>query len=213
MDVNRSKPFKALFKYPLTYAVIFMIIVAHTAFTLWFLPSFFIHSLILITDIFLFSLWFVIIIKSEAFKNHLNKMPYEEQINELKTILKECPDNYSKLAGECIDIIQKVKTDFKDQQYSYEMDYMVSNVINLSENHKQLYQRYLNFGNEEQKQNMKTMLDSQMKSINNTLNTLKTFSGNLTLLEANTEKSAEAAGELKEINKSLKEVIEELDYV
>jgi len=140
-------------------------------------------------------------------------MPYEEQINELKNILKECPPNFSDIAGKCIDLIQKVKKDFTDQHYSYEMDYMVSNILNLSENHKQLYQRYLNFGTEEQKQNMKVMLNSQIKSINNTLNTLKTFSGNLTLLDANAEKSAEAAGELKEINKSLKEVIEELDYV
>jgi hypothetical protein len=209
----KSKPFKALFTYPLTYAVIILIICAHTAFTLWFMPSVFMHGLVLIADVILFSLWFFLSIKSGAFKEHLNKMPYEEQISELKEILKECPQDYRKIAGACIELIQKVKADFKDQRYSYEMDYMVSNIINLSENHKQLYKRYLDFGNQEQKQNMKNILDSQMKSIANTLNTLKTFSGNLTLLDANAEKSAEAAGELKEINKSLKEVIEELDYV
>ncbi len=213
MGFQKSKPFKAFFTYPLTYLVMALIILSHTAFTMWFLPPFLMQALILIIDIFSFSLWFVFTVKSKAFKQHLNTMPYEEQINELKNILKECPPNFSDIAGKCIDLIQKVKKDFTDQHYSYEMDYMVSNIVNLSENHKQLYQRYLNFGTEEQKQNMKVMLNSQIKSINNTLNTLKTFSGNLTLLDANAEKSAEAAGELKEINKSLKEVIEELDYV
>ena len=143
----------------------------------------------------------------------LRRPPHEEQINELKGILKSCPSDYRNIAGQCIDLIQKVKIDFADQQYSYEMDYMVSNILKLSENHKQLYQRYLNFGTEVQKQNMKAMLNNQMKSINNTLNTLNTFSGNLTILDANAEKSAETAGELKEINKSLQEVIKELDYV
>ncbi len=213
MSFQKSRPFKAFFTYPLTYAVLILIIACHTAFSLWFAPSLLMTALILIIDIFSFSLWFVLALKSKNFKKHLNTMPYEEQINELKSILKSCPSDYSNIAGQCIDLIQKVKIDFEDQQYSYEMDYMVSNIIKLSENHKQLYQRYLNFGTDVQKQNMKTMLNNQMKSINNTLNTLKTFSGNLTLLDANAEKSAETAGELKEINTSLQEVIEELDYV
>ena len=213
MSFQKSRPFKAFFKYPLTYAVIILIIACHATFRLWFTPSLLIIALILIIDIFSFSLWFVFAVKSKAFKQHLNTMPYEEQINELKGILKNCPSDYRNIAGQCIDLIQKVKIDFAEQQYSYEMDYMVSNIINLSENHKQLYQRYLNFGTEVQKQNMKVMLNNQMKSINNTLNTLNTFSGNLTILDANAEKSAETAGELKEINKSLQEVIKELDYV
>ena len=139
------------------------------------------------------------------------KKPYEDKAKEIVDILKKCPNVFSKPARRCIDLIQKINQEFPGQSYSYELDLMLANIHNLAENNQTLYERSLEFGTQEQKGNMQAIISQQINAIKNTLNTLKSFSGNLTLIAASQEQSVVATDELKYINQGLQEVIEEFD--
>lgn len=211
MAASVNKPLKAFFSYPFTWVVITLIILVHGAFSFWFPPSLIMQAVAFGIDVFSLGLWFVLAFKSKAFRERYSRMPYEDKAKEIVHILKKCPNVFSKPAQRCIDLIQKINQEFPDQSYSYELDLMLANIHNLAENNQTLYERSLAFGTQEQKANMQAIINQQIKAINNTLNTLKSFSGNLTLIAANQEQSVVATDELKYINQGLQEVIEEFD--
>jgi hypothetical protein len=209
----RKHTIQSFFTYPFTWLCLTLILVFHLLFQFWFNPSLPILLVLISGDFLLVSLWIILAFHSKAFKNYCMKKPEMERYNELNSIFKDCPDNFKNPAEECVELIRKMKDEFSDMHYDYEMDEMLLNIKILAENHRELYLRYLKFGTRKQKTEMKALLDSQVSSIQNTLTTLKSFSGNLSLLDAETSGGLNPISELKYTNEDLKKAIEELDNV
>lgn len=210
MSLYKKNPFGALFTYPLTWAVTGLIAVLHVVFNLLFAPSMIFTIIAFAVDLAGFCTWFVIAFKSEDFKKHYNKMPYENRTKEIGEIVRSCPEPFRTPAVQSLSLIDKVTREFPGQTYSFELESMVSNIRELAVNYRTLAERSQHFGDADQKKRMESIMNGQLNALNNTLSTLKTFSGNLTLLAANEEQSQAATDQLKDINQGLKEVIEEL---
>jgi len=206
-----NKPLKTLVVYPYSWAVLAILIIFTTIFHLWFPPSLLITLLIIAIDILGLGIWFVLAFKSEKFKEIFSKMPYEENTAMILETLSSCPASFKKPATEFVELIKSITKEFSSEASQYEFELMLANLLVLSKNHKKLHDRSLHFGTEEQKQRMESIMKQQVKTINNTLNTLKTFSGNLTLIAANQEQGTSATDELKYINQGMQEVIEEFE--
>ena len=210
MGININRVLKSFFTYPLTYLVIFIIILVHVIFSNWFSANIFMNSLAVCLDIFAFGLWFTLVFSSGKFREHFSRLPYQEQIGSLKEILAGCQPDFKDAALKSLDIIQKIKADFDDHQYDSEMDAILYNISNLAKNHQALFLRLDKFGTVEQKNYMRTVLNKQLGSVQNALRTLQTFSGNLTLIAADSGQTTVSTNTLKDINKGLQEVMEEL---
>ncbi|RPJ07100.1 MAG: hypothetical protein EHM28_08330 [Spirochaetaceae bacterium] len=210
MSLSKKNPLGAIFTYPPTWAVIGLIAVFHLVFTLIFAPGMIFSIIALVVDFLGYCTWFVIAFKSEDFKKHFNKMPYENRTQEIGKVVAVCPEPFRKPASESLALIDRVTREFPDQTYSFELESMVSNIRELAVNYKTLADRAQHFGDADQKKRMESIMNGQINALNTTLSTLKTFSGNLTLLAASEEQSQAATDQLKDINQGLKEVIEEL---
>ncbi|MBN1524111.1 MAG: hypothetical protein JW904_06510 [Spirochaetales bacterium] len=210
MSLYERKPLKLLFTYPPTWMAVAAIFTVHILYTILFTPSLIWTIAAAVLDVAGFGLWGYLSFKSKAFQDHFNRMPYEDRNREILELLRSCPDTFRKPAEECISLLARINKEFPDQTYSAELGMMMANLRELSENHKILHERFLQFGNQEQKKRMESILAGQLEALKATLATLKTFSGNLTLLAVNEEQTQVATDELKYINQGLKEVIEEL---
>jgi hypothetical protein len=201
------KPWKTFFTYPATWLAAALIAGLHIAFTLAFQPALVWTLGAFGVDVAAAALWLVIAFKSADFRKRLNTMPYENQGKEVTALVSDCPEPFKKPALDSIRLIQKINLEFPERTYSSELDMMLLNIRELSRNHKTLWTRSQDFGDAAQKKKMDAILGDQLKAIDTTLSTLKTFSGNLTLIEADASQTTSAAGELKDLNEGLKEVI------
>ena len=205
---KQRNPFVIIITYPLTWLVFVLIGAAHAFFNYWFQPPLFFNLAAFLADVIGLGFWFMLVLKSSAFRKQINEMPYERQSREIGHILTGCPENFRTPAKQCMVLIDNINKEFKDQDYRSELSLLVANIYHLAGEHKKLFTRYQTFGTPEQKQQMKTLISQQVDSIHKIHDTLQTFSGNLTILAANAEKTAEATNELKYINEGLKEVIQ-----
>jgi hypothetical protein len=205
-----SKPWKTFFSYPFTWLALAVMAAATAVFFIVFGPGLVWSVIILAADAAGAALWFVIAFKSKAFRERLNRMPYEDQGKEVETIIRDCPEAFRAPALESIKLIRGINTEFAGKAYGYELEMMLSNIRGLAQSHRTLWSRSRQFGDAAQQKKMNALLESQVTAVNGALGTLRTLSGNLTLLEANAEQSQAAADELKDINEGLKEVIKEL---
>ncbi|MBN2351291.1 MAG: hypothetical protein JXD23_01895 [Spirochaetales bacterium] len=208
-------PWKTFFTYPPTWLAGAVIVGLHVAFSavvqptlLWTLAAFG-------ADLAAAAGWLVLAFKSEAFRARLNRMPYENDGKETASLLGECPERFRRPALESVGLIGKINAEFPDRAYSAELDLMLMNIRELAKNHKTLWTRSQSFGNAAQRKEMEQILENQTATIASTLATLKTFSGNLTLLEADAAQTGNAvglrnaAGALKDLNSGLKEVLDD----
>ncbi len=205
-----SKPWKTFFSYPFTWLAAGLMTAVTAAFVLVFQPGILWLLVALGADGAGAALWFVVAFKSEAFKKRLNRMPYEDRGKEVAELVRDCPEQFRRPALESIELIRRIDNEFAGRAYRGELALMLSNIHELAQNHRTLWTRSRQFGDVAQKKKMDTMLEGQIAAVNGALATLRTFSGNLTLLEANEEGSRAATNELKDINEGLKEVIKEL---
>lgn len=210
MNSWKPKPIKSLFTYPLTWVAVAFTALLHGLFTLIFRPPLFWTLVAFGADLAALALWFVFAFKSEAFKKRFNRMPYESKSRELFPVIRACSPAFRSPAEEAVRMIERINAEFPDQTYSAELSLMLVNIQDLAGNHRRLFERAGHFGDADQKKRMDKILGSQVEAMKNTLATLKTFSGNLTLLAANVEQSRTATNELKDLNQGLKEVIEEI---
>jgi len=204
---KRKNPFAMILTYPLTWLVLILITAAHLLFNYWFTPPLFFNLAAFLADFLGIGFWIMMLFKSRAFQQQFNEMPYEKQSREIGRVLGACPENFKTPALQCMSLIDNINKEFTDQDYKSELSLLVANIYQLALEHSKLAARYQTFGTPEQKQHMKTLINQQVESIHKIHTTLQTFSGNLTILAANAEKTAEATNELKYINEGLKEVI------
>jgi hypothetical protein len=203
------KPWKTFFTYPATWLAAALITGLHAAFTLVFQPTLPWTLAAFGADMAAAAGWVLFAFKSEGFRKRLNRMPYESQGKDAAALASACPEPFRRQALESINLINKINAEFPDRAYSSELELMLLNIRELAKSHKTLALRAQEFGDAGQKKKMEALLQEQRQAVANALGTLKTFSGNLTLLEADAGQTKSAAGELKDLNDGLKEVISE----
>ncbi|MBN1411075.1 MAG: hypothetical protein JW969_09535 [Spirochaetales bacterium] len=211
MSGKRTAAVLSLLKYPYTWILLTVILAANIMFLAWF-PVTLLYSLLLAgVDGFTLVLWFIAAFKSQSFRTVFNEMSDKKQDRELRKILNAMPDifRFKEPAFACLSLLEKINDEFDETAYNDELALLKSNIYHLSLSHRKLIDRYRSFGTRGQKEEMKKYLDQQVGSLNNILESLKAFSGNLTLLTANAEKATEAANQLKYINEGFKEILKE----
>jgi hypothetical protein len=209
MTQKISKAAASLVAYPFTWAVIAVLAAANMAFFTWFPPTFLFSSLMAGIDIVMLGAWVVIVFRSGPFRDAFNRMPNEKRNRELSRLIRSIPDTYRFRgpAEECVSLIDRINGEFHDAAYADELALLQSNIYSLAQNHLKLLDRAAAFGTEAQKGEMRSFLKQQVASLNGILDTLKTFSGNLTLLSANAGNAVHTATALKDINEGFREIL------
>ncbi|MBF0099377.1 MAG: hypothetical protein HQK77_00565 [Desulfobacterales bacterium] len=209
---SSDKILKLLFTFPLTWLAVGVIIAFEAGFYLWFAPSILMMSMTIILGVILLGLWPIFFVSSHSFQQRYQRLPYEQKMTSLQRRLNKCSPIFKNLVLSCIKLIEHMQIEFKESLFQGELDGIIENLSDLTEHHFQLCQRIEHFGTEIQKQSMRQVLTQQIASVEKTLSALKALSGNLTLIDINTEQYQEMGDNLRLINHGLHEVIQEMQH-
>jgi len=201
------RPCKTLVLYPLTWVVLALIMLTHLSFAWWFQPTPVMQSLAAVIDIFAVLLWGVLALQSTAWRALDSRMPYETTTRQVQKLLAECPAAFAIPARRCLELAQHISQEFTEAASRHELDALMSNIAHLAHAHRTLHLRAQHFGTPEQKASMASMIHKHVVSVENTLQTLPAFSGNLTLLSARVATDERALQELHFLNQGLQEVL------
>jgi hypothetical protein len=207
---GRNQVLKIFFTYPLTWLAVIVTIGMEWAFIKWFHPPLLMTFMLFGLGIVMLAVWPLVFLKSQAFRQRYNQMPYETDLKELEKTLAACSESFRKPAQECLVLLDKIRQEFQAPMFQDELDRIFRNLFDLSRNHVQLYSRTQQFGTAQQKQTMQNILKQQVRSVENSLTALKAFSGNLTLLDTHPEEYEGMGNNLKAINQELQNVIQEV---
>ncbi len=207
---RQQNVFKILFTYPLTWAAIGIVAALEGFFLWWFAPPLLMSIILIAAGVALIVAWPVIFLTSKTFRQLIEQQPYKANMNTLAATLKSCSPAFRKPAQDCLALLDRTRQEFQSQTFHSELDRIFQNLYDLSQNHAQLYTRVQKFGTAEQKRTMQHLIKQQVQSVENTLNSLKTFSGNLTLLDTNPDEYEQMGNDLKAINDELQHVIQEV---
>lgn len=138
-------------------------------------------------------------------------MPYATTTRQVQKLLAECPPAFAIPARRGLALVQHISQEFTETASRHELDALRSNIAHLAYAHRTLHLRAQRFGTPEQKAAMARMLQKHIVSVENTLQTLQSFSGNLTLLSASVATDEHAIQELHFLNQGLQEVLQEFN--
>ncbi len=169
------------------------------------------QSLAAVMDTFAVLLWGVLALQSEAWHTWHNRMPYDTTTRQVQKMLAECPPAFATPARQCLELARHISQEFTETASRHELDSLMTNITHLPPPHRTLHLRAQRFGTPEQKASMATMLHKHIVSVENTLQTLQAFSGNLTLLSASVATDERAIQELHFLNQGLQEVLQEFN--
>ncbi|MCP4398390.1 MAG: hypothetical protein GY801_13970, partial [bacterium] len=193
-----------------TWLAFLFVIACEWGFISWFQPPFLITVGSSAAGIVLLALWPLLFFKSGAFRQRYTQLPRELEQKELSKLLDSCAESFRTPARECLALLESTNREFQSQSFQSELDRIFYNLSDLSRNHALLYARRHQFGTAEQKRTMQSILQQQERSVENSLAALRSFSGNLTLLDAHPEDHAKMGSNLKAINQELQNVIQEV---
>ncbi len=193
---------------PFTWLAIVVIVGLEAAFYSWFQPPLMLTALMIGLGGILLLIWPVLFLRSQSFRAMYHEMPYKSDVAELQKRLKSCHKSFQAPAEECVALLEKIQQEFQSDTFRGDLERIVENLMELSQNHLQLTSRLERFGTAQQKQLMQSILDQQVRSVENSLTTLRAFSGNLTLLEANPEDIEKIGSDLRAVNQELEHVIQ-----
>jgi hypothetical protein len=196
---------------PFTWLAGFFVIVSEWGFITWFQPPLTIVAGVIAVGVVLLALWPLLFLKSGAFRQRYTQLPHELELKELNKLLESCAETFRRPAQECLALLESTRREFQSQAFQSELDLIFYNLSDLSRNHVLLYGRRNQFGTDEQKRTMQSILQQQVRSVENSLSALRSFSGNLTLLDAHPEDHAKMGSNLKAINQELQNVIQEVE--
>jgi hypothetical protein len=209
--IGRNQILKILLTYPFTWLAVIVIVGIEWAFNQWFHPPLLLTLLMVGLGMVMLVVWPILLLKSPDFRQRYNQMPYETDLKELEKTLASCSEAFRKPAQECLALLAKIRREFRQAAtFQDELDRIFQNLFDLSRNHVQFYARTKEFGSAQQKQTMQNVLKQQVLSVENSLTALKTFSGNLTLLDTHPEEYDNMGNDLKTINQGLQNVIQEV---
>jgi hypothetical protein len=201
---------KIFLTYPFTWLTFLLIIIIEWTFITWFQPSLPMTLLVIGIGIVMLAAWPILFLRSNVFRALYNQLPYKTDMEALEKLLKSCSESFGRPARECVALLDKTRQEFQSRVFQSELDGIFQNLSDLSQNHAQLYSRFQQFGTAQQKQTMQDILKQQVRSVENSLTALKTFSGNLTLLDTHPEDYEKMGSDLKAINQELQNVIQEV---
>ncbi|HUV08399.1 MAG TPA: hypothetical protein VMX75_11760 [Spirochaetia bacterium] len=209
-----SNPFKALAIYPASWIVAAAVLIMHLVFAWWFPPGLLIQVLLVSLDVILIVLWFVLAFNSGDFKNFFDRIPYRQTMGELRQVLPRCADEFKEPALECLKLIKGINKEFADKSSLLkinllEIDSLLVNLLSVAEANRDLSSRLRDFGTDEQQSRMHKLFSRQIATVSNSRDTLRAFSGNLTLFAADTGEADEAVQKLKYANEGMQEVMKE----
>ncbi len=207
---QQKNVFKILFTYPFTWVAIIFVAALEGFFLWWFAPPLLMNIILIAAGAALIVAWPVIFLTSKTFRQLIEQQPYKANMHTLETTLKSCSPAFRKPAQDCLVLLDRTRQEFQSQTFHSELDRIFQNLYDLSQNHAQLYTRVQKFGTAEQKHTMQHLITQQVQSVQNSLNSLKTFSGNLTLLDTNPDDYEQMGNDLKAINDELQHVIQEV---
>jgi hypothetical protein len=207
-----NTPARALARYPLSWLACALILAAHAAMTWWFGPRLVMQAALIGIDILLFVFWCVFALKSRAFGSFHEQIPYKSNLRKLRRILPECAAEFRGPARECIELVEGITEQFADQASLFEIGNLLSNLVDLARANADLAPRLREFGTKEQQSRMQHLHSRQIATIENSRETLKAFSGNLTLIAADSVQAGEAVQKLKYANEGMREVMQEFEH-
>lgn len=193
---------------PFTWVALLIVVGLEIAFYRWFQPPLTLAALIIGLGGMLLLIWPVLFLRSQSFREVYQEMPYKSDVSDLQKRLKSCHASFRAPAEECIVMIEKIQQEFQADTFRGDLERIIENLMELTQNHLQLTSRLERFGTPQQKQLMQSILDQQVRSVENSLTTLRAFSGNLTLLEANPEDVEKIGSDLRTVNQELEHVIQ-----
>jgi hypothetical protein len=205
-----AKSVLILLRYPFTWAVCGLVVVTHLGFDWWFQPSLAMQGLLVVMDAMALGLWLALALNSLALRTWYQRSPYDIARQQTQQFLALCPATFADPARQCLNLAHQIYREFTDTPYRDELDVLLTNLAQLAENHATLHSRAQQFGTPEQKAVMAAILQRQVTSMQQTLQTLQTLSGHLTLLSAQVARNDMALRELQSINQGLHEVIQEI---
>lgn len=193
---------------PFTWFALLSVVGLEIAFYRWFHPPITLAALMIGLGGMLLLIWPVLFLRSQSFHEVYQDMPYKSDVSDLQKRLKSCHASFRAPAEECIVMIEKIQQEFQADTFRGDLERIIENLMELTQNHLQLTSRLERFGTPQQKQLMQNILDQQVRSVENSLTTLRAFSGNLTLLEANPEDIEKIGSDLRTVNQELEHVIQ-----
>lgn len=107
-------------------------------------------------------------------------------------------------------LLDNIQEEFPGSPFQSDLERILQNLLDVSRNHAQFYSRLQQFGTSQQQRTMQSVLQQQVRSVENSLTTLKAFSGHLTLLDTHPEDYERIGSDLKTINQELEDVIQEV---
>ncbi len=207
---RQQNVFKILFTYPFTWVAIGVVAAFEGFLMWWFTPAMLMKIIMIAAGGALIVAWPVIFFTSKTFRQLAQQQPYRANMQTLSTTLKSCSPAFRQPAQACLALLDRTRQEFQSQSFHSELDRIFQNLYDLSHNHAQLYTRVQKFGTADQQRTMQHLIQQQVQSVENTLNSLKTFSGNLTLLDTNPGDYEQMGNDLKAINDELQHVIQEV---
>ena len=193
---------------PFTWVALLIVAGLEIAFYRWFQPPLTLAALMIGLGGILLLIWPALLLRSQSFREMYQEMPYKSDVSELQKRLKSCHASFRAPAEECIVLIEKIQQEFQADTFQGDLERIIENLMELTKNHLQLTSRLERFGTPQQKQLMQSILAQQVRSVENSLTTLRAFSGNLTLLEANPEDIEKIGSDLRAVNQDLEHVIQ-----
>ena len=199
-----------LLRYPASWLAVGIVVLAHAALAWWFPLRGMSTLLLFAVDVVLLSLWSVMAVRSVAFRRFQASLPRRQATRELRRVIADCGVTFRTAATDCLRLMLTVAREFEDAHATFSLDDLMTNLLVVANKYRELERRQAAFGTEEQRQQMEHDMARQVAAVQGVLKSLEDLSGNLTLLEADTERSTRSLQDLAHANAVMREIIEEV---
>ncbi len=200
--------FSLFLRYPPTIAAALLLLACNIFYFLYFAPAFLFSAGAAVLDLALGLAWLVMGLRSKGFAASVSRMPYETGTRELSSLLGDCTPDFKASTLQCTGLVDRIRKDFPGNDFEDELGLFVSRLRELAAENARLFSRSKSYGTRDQQARLSALVKDQESAIRTQLESLRSFSGNLSLIEAGTTVSA-SSEDLKYINAGMEELLKE----
>ncbi len=200
--------FALFLRYPPTIAAALILAACNAAYFLYFAPGLLFSAGAAGLDLALLIAWGAIGLRSKGFAASVSRMPYETGTRELSSLLNDCTPDFKATTLQCTALVDRIRKDFPNNDFEDELGLFVSRLRELAGENARLFSRSKSYGTRDQQTRLAGLVKDQEAAIRTQLESLRSFSGNLSLIEAGTADAASSA-DLKYINAGMEELLKE----
>ena len=113
--------------------------------------------------------------RSKHFARFVVHLTYKAYSKHLQHALSLCHQDFKTPALECMRLAFDIGKSFSDHLSQQELNHFLDNLNQMVTSHVNLLQRSAKFGTEAQQQRMTTLIASQVRSMETTLETLRSL--------------------------------------